>query len=48
MESYKIPRQHLPVQIDPTIFSFGSFQLRYYSLMYLVVRCRLFSDSLPD
>jgi phosphatidylglycerol:prolipoprotein diacylglycerol transferase len=28
--------QHLPAQISPVIFSIGSFQLRYYSLMYLV------------
>ena len=28
--------QQLPAQISPTIFSFGSFQLRYYSLMYIV------------
>jgi phosphatidylglycerol:prolipoprotein diacylglycerol transferase len=36
MESLINTWQHLPVQISPTIFSFGSFQLRYYSLMYLV------------
>jgi phosphatidylglycerol:prolipoprotein diacylglycerol transferase len=28
--------QHLPSHISPTLFSIGSFQLRYYSLMYLV------------
>ena len=28
--------QQLPAQINPTLFSFGSFQVRYYSLMYLV------------
>ncbi len=28
--------QQLPAKISPTIFSFGSFQLRYYSLMYIV------------
>jgi phosphatidylglycerol:prolipoprotein diacylglycerol transferase len=28
--------QQLPAQINPTIFNFGSFQLRYYSMMYLV------------
>jgi len=28
--------QHLPFHISPTLFSIGSFQLRYYSLMYLV------------
>lgn len=28
--------QHLPRSIDPTIFEIGSFQLRYYGLMYIV------------
>lgn len=28
--------QQLPYHISPTLFSIGSFQLRYYSLMYLV------------
>ena len=28
--------QHLPEHISPYLFAFGSFQLRYYSLMYLV------------
>jgi phosphatidylglycerol:prolipoprotein diacylglycerol transferase len=28
--------QHLPENIDPTIFSLGSFQLRWYGTMYLV------------
>lgn len=28
--------QHLPSHISPSLFSIGSFQLRYYSLMYLV------------
>jgi len=28
--------QQLPTQISPTIFSIGSFQLRYYSLMYII------------
>jgi phosphatidylglycerol---prolipoprotein diacylglyceryl transferase len=36
MESLINAWQHLPAQISPTIFSFGSFQLRYYSMMYLV------------
>ena len=36
MESLINTWQHLPALISPTIFSFGSFQLRYYSLMYLV------------
>jgi len=28
--------QHIPEHISPTIFQIGSFQLRYYGLMYLV------------
>jgi phosphatidylglycerol:prolipoprotein diacylglycerol transferase len=28
--------QNLPAQIIPYLFSIGSFQLRYYSLMYIV------------
>ncbi|OPX41471.1 MAG: prolipoprotein diacylglyceryl transferase [Desulfobacteraceae bacterium 4484_190.3] len=28
--------QHIPEKISPTIFHIGSFQLRYYGLMYLV------------
>ena len=28
--------QHLPAQINPDLFSIGSFHLRYYSLMYIV------------
>ena len=28
--------QHLPAQISPNLFEFGAFQVRYYSLMYLV------------
>ena len=28
--------QNLPAQISPYLFSIGSFQLRYYSLMYIV------------
>jgi phosphatidylglycerol:prolipoprotein diacylglycerol transferase len=28
--------QHLPSHISPTIFSIGSFQLRYYGLMYII------------
>ncbi|MFH1080201.1 MAG: prolipoprotein diacylglyceryl transferase [Pseudomonadota bacterium] len=28
--------QHLPAQINPNLFTFGAFQVRYYSLMYLV------------
>jgi len=36
MESLISAWQHLPSHISPTLFSIGSFQLRYYSLMYLV------------
>jgi phosphatidylglycerol:prolipoprotein diacylglycerol transferase len=36
MESLINTWQQIPAQISPTIFSFGSFQLRYYSLMYIV------------
>lgn len=36
MESFISLWQHLPSHISPTLFSIGSFQLRYYSLMYLV------------
>jgi phosphatidylglycerol:prolipoprotein diacylglycerol transferase len=36
MESFINAWQHLPSHISPTLFSIGSFQLRYYSLMYLV------------
>ncbi len=36
MESLVSLWQHLPSHISPTLFSIGSFQLRYYSLMYLV------------
>jgi len=28
--------QHLPSRIDPSVFQIGSFQVRYYSLMYIV------------
>lgn len=28
--------QHLPEQMNPTIFSIGSFQLRWYGMMYIV------------
>ena len=36
MEYFVSAWQHLPSHISPTLFSIGSFQLRYYSLMYLV------------
>lgn len=28
--------QHLPEHINPNLFEFGSFQIRYYSLMYII------------
>ena len=28
--------QHLPAKISPTLFEIGSFQVRWYSLMYIV------------
>jgi phosphatidylglycerol:prolipoprotein diacylglycerol transferase len=36
MESLVNTWQQLPSHISPALFSIGSFQLRYYSLMYLV------------
>lgn len=36
MESFINVWQNLPSQISPNLFSIGSFQLRYYSLMYIV------------
>jgi phosphatidylglycerol:prolipoprotein diacylglycerol transferase len=36
MESFTSFWQHLPAHITPYLFSIGSFQLRYYSLMYIV------------
>jgi len=36
MESFINIWQKLPSHIDPNLLSFGSFQLRYYSLMYIV------------
>jgi phosphatidylglycerol---prolipoprotein diacylglyceryl transferase len=36
MESLINTWQTLPAHINPAIFSIGSFQLRYYSLMYIV------------
>lgn len=36
MESFISIWQNLPSQLSPTLFSIGSFQLRYYSLMYIV------------
>jgi phosphatidylglycerol:prolipoprotein diacylglycerol transferase len=36
VDSFVSAWQHLPSHISPVLFSIGSFQLRYYSLMYLV------------
>lgn len=36
MEAFINTWQNLPYHISPYLFSIGSFQLRYYSLMYLV------------
>jgi phosphatidylglycerol---prolipoprotein diacylglyceryl transferase len=36
MEPFIRTWQNLPAQISPNLFSIGSFQLRYYSLMYIV------------
>lgn len=36
MESFISAWQQLPSHISPTLFSIGSFQLRFYSLMYIV------------
>lgn len=36
MDSFINTWQQLPLNISPALFSIGSFQLRYYSLMYLV------------
>ena len=47
--------QHLPSDMNPAIFSMGSFTLRWYGMMYLVAfgvvylltRYRLSSEKLP-
>jgi hypothetical protein len=36
--------QHLPSHISPTLYSVGSFHLRYYSPMYLVVFAGVTAD----
>ncbi|MEQ8180307.1 MAG: prolipoprotein diacylglyceryl transferase [Smithellaceae bacterium] len=36
MEVFINTWQNLPAQISPVLFSIGSFQLRYYSLMYII------------
>lgn len=38
--------QHLPSHISPSLFSIGSFQLRWYSLMYLVAFAVVYGLSL--
>ncbi len=43
MESFINTWQQLPSHISPTLFSIGSFQLRYYSLMYLVAFAIVYS-----
>jgi len=35
MESFQSWWQTIPYRIDPTIFSLGSFQVKYYGLMYI-------------
>ncbi len=49
MESLINAWQQIPAHINPAIFSTGSFQLRYYSLMYIVAFVIVyFLVSLPD
>ncbi|MBN2788809.1 MAG: prolipoprotein diacylglyceryl transferase [Candidatus Delongbacteria bacterium] len=36
MESFQSWWQTIPYRIDPTIFSVGSFQIKYYGLMYIL------------
>lgn len=36
MENFITIWQNIPAQISPVLFSIGSFQLRYYSLMYII------------
>ena len=36
MENFITVWQIIPAQISPVLFSIGSFQLRYYSLMYII------------
>ncbi len=43
MESLINVWQNLPAQISPTLFGIGSFQLRYYSLMYIVAFALVYS-----
>jgi phosphatidylglycerol---prolipoprotein diacylglyceryl transferase len=43
MESFINTWQQLPSHISPVLFSIGSFQLRYYSLMYLVAFAIVYS-----
>jgi phosphatidylglycerol:prolipoprotein diacylglycerol transferase len=36
MQDWILAWRHLPAQMSPTLLEIGSFQLRYYSLMYMV------------
>jgi hypothetical protein len=36
MDSFLLFWQHLPEKLRPELFQIGSFQVRYYSLMYLL------------
>ncbi|HNY50584.1 MAG TPA: prolipoprotein diacylglyceryl transferase [Smithella sp.] len=46
MESFINTWQYLPFHIDPALFSIGSFQLRYYSLMYIVAFVVVYAVSM--
>ena len=39
MDAFFLFWQHLPETLRPELFSIGSFQVRYYSLMYLAAFC---------
>ncbi|OPY89810.1 MAG: Prolipoprotein diacylglyceryl transferase [Syntrophus sp. PtaU1.Bin208] len=39
MDSFLYFWQNIPEKLSPELFSIGSFQVRYYSLMYLVAFC---------
>ncbi|SEM81754.1 phosphatidylglycerol:prolipoprotein diacylglycerol transferase [Syntrophus gentianae] len=39
MDPFVLFWQHIPEKLHPELFSLGSFQVRYYSLMYLVAFC---------
>jgi phosphatidylglycerol:prolipoprotein diacylglycerol transferase len=46
MESLINTWQHLPFHINPNIFTVGSFQLRYYSMMYIVAFIFVYAVSM--